>query len=277
MVVEQSTPTHESLRPEARELYGSDASGYDAGRPDYPERVYEVLVERCGLQPGLDVLECGPGTGQVTRRLAAAGAHIVAVEPDPGMGAFLRHTLAASDVEIIQASFEDAPLAKNHFDLMVAATSFHWVDQTIGLTKVQNALRPGGWAAIWWTIFGDPIRPDPFNEAVTELLGRDPGHQAPGSRFQLDERGRRTDLANAGLRNISSSRIEWSASMSTETTRALYDTMINVRRLPESERVRTLEAVESVVDGRFGGVVERPFVTALYTGQKPDLQEGGRS
>jgi SAM-dependent methyltransferase len=185
------------------------------------------------------------------------------------MGAFLGQTLPESEIEIVQTSFEDAPLPRSHFDLMVAATSFHWVDQAVGLTKVERALRPGGWAAVWWTVFGDPLRADPFNEALTELLGRDPGHQAPGSQFQLDERGRRTDLANTGFRNVSSSRIEWTASMSSESTRALYDTMINVRRLPEAERVRTLDVITTVVDDRFGGVVERPFVTVLYCGQKP--------
>jgi SAM-dependent methyltransferase len=273
-LVDQWAPTHESLRPEARGLYGADASGYDAGRPDYPERVYEVLVETCGLQSGVEIVECGPGTGQVTRRVVAAGARVVAVEPDPGMGTFLRQILPESDVEIVQATFEDAPLARDHFDLMVAATSFHWVDQTIGLPKVMDVLRPDGWAAIWWTIFGDPLRPDAFNEVLTELLGRDPGHQAPGSRFQLDEGSRRADLANAGFANVSSSRIEWTASMNAESTRALYSTMINVRRLPEAERARTLNAIQSAVDERLGGVVERPFVTVLYCGQKPGRETG---
>ncbi|MFZ0248481.1 MAG: class I SAM-dependent methyltransferase [Acidimicrobiales bacterium] len=272
----EEAPTHESLRPEARWLYGADASGYDAGRPDYPESVYAVLVESCGLQAGVDVVECGPGSGQVTRRLVAAGARVVAVEPDPGMRTFLRQILPAPDVEIIQATFEDAPLARDHFDLMVAATSFHWVDQTVGLNKVMDALRPGGWAAIWWTIFGDPLRPDTFNEVLTELLGRDPGHQAPGSRFQLDEGSRRADLTSAGFENVSSNRIEWTASMSTESTRALYNTMINVRCLPEAERARILDAIESVVDDRFGGFVERPFVTVLYCGQKPWRDNGKR-
>jgi SAM-dependent methyltransferase len=273
-VVDHLAPTHESLRSEARGLYGMDAPGYDEGRPDYPERVYEVLVERCGLKAGSEVLECGPGTGQVTRRIVAAGAHVLAVEPDPGMGDFLRHTLAESDAELIQATFEDAALARDHFDLMVAATSFHWVDQTIGLTKTRDALRPGGWAAIWWTIFGDPVRPDAFNEVVTELLGRDPGYQAPGSQFQLDEGARRRDLASAGFGNVTSSRIEWTAPMTSASSRALYNTMINVRRLPAAERTRTLDAIEGVVEDHFGGVVDRPFVTVLYTGQKADRASG---
>jgi hypothetical protein len=58
-------------RDEGRRLFGADPAGYDFARPGHAERVYEVLVERCGLRPGTSVLEVGPGTGQATRRLAA--------------------------------------------------------------------------------------------------------------------------------------------------------------------------------------------------------------
>ncbi len=35
------------------------------------------------------------------------------------------------------------------FDLAVAATSFHWVDQAQGWPKLKACLRPGAWAVIW--------------------------------------------------------------------------------------------------------------------------------
>src|ERR1039458_7195276 len=99
---EQPEPTHESLRAEARSVYGLDVAGYDAGRPEYPQRVYEVLETRCGLRAGSVVLECGPGTGQVTRRLVEAGARVVAIEPDPAMAAYLRQALQGKEVEVIE-------------------------------------------------------------------------------------------------------------------------------------------------------------------------------
>lgn len=57
---------HRHLAPEARQVYGTDPALYDAGRPDYPDRVYDVLMQRCGLQQGTRVLEIGPGTGLAT-------------------------------------------------------------------------------------------------------------------------------------------------------------------------------------------------------------------
>ena len=35
-----------------RSVFGGDPAAYDAIRPDYPEAVYAILRERCGLGPG---------------------------------------------------------------------------------------------------------------------------------------------------------------------------------------------------------------------------------
>jgi SAM-dependent methyltransferase len=158
----------EMLRAAARHPYGADANGYQAGRPDYPPQVYALLRDRCGIGPGSRILEIGPGTGQVTRHLLAAGAQIVAVEPDPGFAAYLRGHLP--QVQVVPCVFEEAEVGDG-FDAVVAATSFHWLDQSVALAKVHAALRPGGWAAIWWTIFSDPYREDPLLDAAIARLG----------------------------------------------------------------------------------------------------------
>ena len=82
---------HDVLRrEEGRRLFGLDPSVYEAGRPQYPSALYRALEDRCGLAGGARVLEVGPGTGLVTRRLLGAGASVVAVEPDANMAAHLR-------------------------------------------------------------------------------------------------------------------------------------------------------------------------------------------
>jgi len=43
----QEPVTLESLRDEARHVYGADAAGYAQGRPDYPEEIYRILTNRC--------------------------------------------------------------------------------------------------------------------------------------------------------------------------------------------------------------------------------------
>jgi SAM-dependent methyltransferase len=265
--------TLDSLREAARHVYGSDPAGYARGRPDYPEEVYEVLRGRCGLRPGSEVVEIGPGTGLVTRRLLAQGGTVVAVEPDPGLAGYLAGTLGGPGLEVLGETFEQAVLPAAAFDLAVAATSFHWVDQAAGLPKLGRVVRPGGWVALWWTIFDDPDRPDPFRDATARLLGEeDPGGQRRRSSFQLDEPQRRRDLERlGGFGDVRSQLIRSEVRFTAAQVPDFYGSLIEVRRRPPAERRSLLDSLQAIAERDFGGEITRPFVTALYTGQQNSL------
>jgi SAM-dependent methyltransferase len=260
----------EGARDIARHIYGQDPDGYDRGRPDYPEEVFDLLRSRCGLQPGAAVLEIGPGTGRVTARLIAEGARVTAVEPDPNLAAHLRATLGAGPVDVIAATFETADLPADHFDLIVAAMSWHWVDQASGLPKLRRVLRPGGWAVLWWTMFADPSRPDPFRDATAHVVPRPPSRpDDTRPPFELDAAGWRTAFIDgAGLTDVIDERVQWTARLDAAAIRALYASTIAVRRLPEPERNRVLDELEQIARVDFGGTVDRPMVTGVHAARR---------
>jgi len=99
------------------------------------------------------------------------------------MASYLSDTADAANLDVVIASFEEADITDDNFDLAVAATSFHWVNQEVGLTKLGKVLRPGGWVALWWTLFRDPDQPDEFSQALDHVLGS----VTPGA---FDEPGR---------------------------------------------------------------------------------------
>lgn len=123
---------------------------YDRIRPSYPDALFSELFSRFG--DDVRILESGPGTGQATASLIAHGAHVTAVEPGPHMADFLSQKFAGNaQIEVINAKFEDAPIATqlvDPYDVIFAATSFHWVDPEVRLHKAHDALRPGGAIAI---------------------------------------------------------------------------------------------------------------------------------
>jgi ribosomal protein S18 acetylase RimI-like enzyme len=59
------------MRPEARRAFGSDPENDDRARPSCPERVYELLMDPCGLMPGVTVLEIARRDGRVVGTLIA--------------------------------------------------------------------------------------------------------------------------------------------------------------------------------------------------------------
>src|SRR5262249_28261601 len=164
MAPEGSRPAEPFGREEGRTVFGRAAASYAEGRPGYPERVYEILRDRCGVGPTSRVVEIGPGTGQATERLVASGATVTAVEPSEDLASLLRARVARIDVVV--STFEDAELLQGTCDLVVSATAFHWVDPDVALPKIAAILRPGGWLALWWNVFGDPDEPDAFHDAT---------------------------------------------------------------------------------------------------------------
>jgi SAM-dependent methyltransferase len=162
------------------------------------------------------------------------GAEVVAVEPDAGFAGYLGRTLPA--VRVLRAPFEEA-VTGDGFDAVVAATSFHWLDQATALPALGRALRPGGWAAIWWSVFSDPYREDPLLRAASAKLGFEPGNQRGGTSFQLDTGARCDDLRRgAGLVDVDVELIPWDLPMTADQVRALFNSMIAVRRLPDERR-----------------------------------------
>jgi SAM-dependent methyltransferase len=251
---------------QGRHLFGQDPESYDAGRPDYPDRVYEILAAECGLGPGARVVEIGPATGLVTARLLAHQATVTAVEPSAPLADFLRAAHPTEALDVITAPFEEAELPDDAFDLAVAATSFHWVQPDVGAAKLRRIVKPGGYVALWWMMFEDPARPHEFDAAAEEILGMSPGTvmDPGGPPFQLDVDAHREYLTTAGFTGFAGEVIRSEVRMDAVRLRTLYASMALVLSHPPEERVRLLDAIENLVVDRFGGEVVRPFVTGFY-------------
>lgn len=122
---------------------------YDRARPGYPAQLLDDLVAISGVGERSSVLEVGCGTGQATRSLATIGCSLVAVEAGPRLAAFARKALAAQPhVEIETSRFEDWEDRGRRFDVVVAASSWHWIDPSVGWRRAHDVLRPGGWLAL---------------------------------------------------------------------------------------------------------------------------------
>jgi SAM-dependent methyltransferase len=106
---------------------------YDRVRPGYPDQLFADLAALTGTGDGGSVLEVGCGTGQATRSLAALGWSVTAVEPGARMAALARRRLAdLGDVHVERSTFEEWDDRGRRFDLVVAASAWHWVDPAVG-------------------------------------------------------------------------------------------------------------------------------------------------
>ncbi|HEV2498980.1 MAG TPA: class I SAM-dependent methyltransferase [Terriglobia bacterium] len=253
-----------------RRAFGFDPGGYHTARPSYPDWVFEVLCERCGLAPNAAAFEIGPGTGTATRRLLELGANpLVAIEPDDRLAAFLRETIPNEALTVVISTFEQARLREASFDLGISPTAFHWLNEDLALKKVAKLLRPGGWWAMVWNIFGDQDRPDPFHEATKALLNG-PSSPSAGSGeipFALDAEARLAALERSrAFENVEHRTSAWSLDLDPDQTVALYATYSNINIRQDREAVLT--ELGRIARDEFHGRVTRNMVTSLYVARR---------
>ncbi|HUZ55447.1 MAG TPA: class I SAM-dependent methyltransferase [Streptosporangiaceae bacterium] len=87
----------------------------------------------------------GPhGTGKATLPLARRGFLITCIEIGAELAGQARHNLAGwADLQVVQDALETwQPPARAGYDLVFAATSWHWIDPAVGLAGWMD-----GWMA----------------------------------------------------------------------------------------------------------------------------------
>ena len=124
--------------------FGRVADEYERVRPSYPATLVDAACSRAGLRPGSTVVEIGCGTGKLTCMLIERGLVVEAVEPDGDLIEVAGRIVPEQSVRFHQARFEDVELPPAAFPAVFAATSFHWVDPSVGWSKVASLLVPGG-------------------------------------------------------------------------------------------------------------------------------------
>jgi SAM-dependent methyltransferase len=254
------------LREVGRSVFGSDVEGYHSVRPGYPNDLFEMIAERVNLRDRFG--EIGPGTG-----LASAGLmglqprSFVAFEPDAYLAEFLRNRFPS--IDIAHEDFCEAKVAGN-FNLIAAASSFHWLDEDRALRKAHDLLAPDGCLSIWWNVYREAGIGDAFAEAVTPLLSNLdlPPSQTVEHHYGLDQEHHFDRLRSTGFSDVEYRLFRRERILTAAEARALYSTFSLVRVLAEPRRKALLDAIEGIVLDRFGGAAPSVLLTPIYIARK---------
>ncbi len=112
------------------------------------------------------VLDLAAGTGNLTRALREAFAHVVAVEPDAGMRALF-------DGEVLVGAAEAIPLADGAVDAVFVGEAFHWFDAARALAEVRRVGRGLAVLSRSWGIKEQPeLLPQPFVDDLDAVWAR---------------------------------------------------------------------------------------------------------
>ena len=158
------------------------------------------------------------------------------------------------------------------FDLVLAATAFHWVDPAIRYVKSAAALKPEAALAIINThhIAGGNQAFFVEVQACYEvhMPGTPPGlRPVPSDAIPVDTLA----LEASGLFGAPIvRRYEWLATYSTQLYLDVINTYSNNLALTPEKRQALNECIGSLIDNRFGGEIQKQYMTELIVAKKLD-------
>jgi len=265
------------------------ARQYDQARPGYPEPLFDDLVRLSGIPKGGRILEIGPGTGQATLPLARRGFSILGLELGASMARLCRHNLRQfPDVEIRNTAFEDWPVEPEAFDLVLAATAFHWIRPGTGHARTAKALKSGGSLALIWNFVDIPDKTGTVpSQGPVRLPGTVPALSDPrffdGLRAiyqrlaphihlslppeQRIERQRRKLVGSGLFGPVAVHRYPWQSEYTADRYIGLLKTMSDHSLLAPPVRNAVFRAIRNLIKDN-GGAFVRPVVATLFLAPK---------
>ena len=243
-----------------REIFDSVADAYDRARPSYPEQLVLDLVAIGNICEKSEVLEIGPGTGQLSVPLAEHGAKLVAVERGANLAEIARRNLSRfASAQVLDADFDQWEAPPALFDLVVAATSFHWLDPATRVAKCAALLRSGGSIAIVHTRWGVAHGDDPFfaaSQACYAQWHANPERALPQIRPD-DVALPCAELTGPLFDDIVHRRYLCKRVHTAATYCDLLGTFSDVLALDEGRRAGLLSCISRLIDQQFGGRIVR--------------------
>jgi SAM-dependent methyltransferase len=247
-------------REQLRTTFDRSAGWYDRIRPSYPDALVEDVIDLSGIPSKGRILEIGCGTGKATELFASRGYAMDCLEIGPDLAAVASAKLARfGHVRVVVSSFEEWEPGGQSYDLVIAATSFHWVDPRVAYVKSAAVLKPGCALAVFSNThvrqgegFFDRVQ-DVYRACAPSML-RD---------FPKPEQGQSTPVGTELFEEPLVRRYPWSVEYSADRYTELLGTYSDHISLPAAERSALFRGIADLIRDEYGGRVRKHYEAVL--------------
>jgi len=252
-----------------RVVFDRVAAEYDAMRPGYPEDAITFAVPVAPVDGGR-LLEVGCGSGQATRSLLERGYRITAIDISPNLLTIARNHFGDRDnLTFLQTSFEEFSADRTDaYDVILAPSSWHWIDPEIGFQRASDLLRSGGLLSIMAHITPSPRRG--FDQVVQSVYSRVVPEWTirPETRTTSDViRGFAVAMEGSGrFESVEAAEFLWTRTMERDEYLRLLGTYSDHRSLPDAQFRELCTGIGELIDREYGGRIEREFATFVCRG-----------
>ena len=260
---------------------------YDKARPTFPDELIGDVLKFTRPVHGQLALEIGAGTGKATTPFLNAGYDVTAVEIGSNMADFLRDKFGGyPNFNVIVSAFEDVVLEVNRYDLVYAATSFHWIDAAIGCPKVFRLLKHGGTFALFRYNYAVDTGDKRLHEEIRAVYEKHYFTYYTGKSWQSDEGKSKeqrkaelkeprcmtenygfADMSAYGFTDVTIGQYDVSRTFDADEYIEYIDTMSDNRSLPDANRSAFYAGIRNAII-KYGEYYTEDLIFQLYMGRK---------
>jgi SAM-dependent methyltransferase len=176
-------------------------------------------------------------------------------------------------VNILNGAFETWAPPQAGFDLVFAATAWHWIDPAVRYRKAWELLRDGGHLAFWEAAHVFPAGGDPFFRELQDVYdeigeGLPAGAQFPAAAELPDQRA---GIEATGLfTDVTIRRFGWEIEYTADEYIRLLDTFSGHIAMAQWQRDRLYGEIRRRLAERPDGRLRRGWGAALHVARRCD-------
>lgn len=255
---------------EFQRTFDNAAADYEKSRPLYVEELYDDIFKYQPLHGESRVLEIGMGTGKATEPILATGCQLTGIEPGENLIQLVREKLGKyPNLTIFNGTLQEYSCASESFDLIYAATAFHWIPEEYGYQRVYELLKKGGtFARFAYHAGPDHSRPELARE-IQALYRKYMDRSEAPKEFDLEAARQLAQVAERyGFIDVDYKLYHMTKDFTADEYMELLRTYSDHMAMEETSRQQLFEGIHAAIQ-KHGGAVTVYYTIDLELARKP--------
>lgn len=228
---------------------------YDKSRPMYVKELYDDIFQYKQIGSNSNVLEIGIGTGKAAGPILEKGCHLDAIEPGEHLAAFAKERFKEyNNFKVFNQTLQDYVCPGESYDLIYAATAFHWIPEEYGYKRVYELLKQGGVFARFAYHAGADKSRESFTAEIQALYQKYMNSSGSPKEYTAEDAKELADIAKKyGFTDTEYKLYHWTKDFTADEYVELLKTYPNHMAIAPENREKLFEGIRAAIN-KNGGV-----------------------
>lgn len=249
--------------------FDNATTDYDESRPFYVDELYDDIFRYKSIDSSSKVLEIGIGTGKATLPILESSCQLTAIEPGERLAEFSKERFQGyRNFALYNQTLQEYKCPSETFDLIYAATSFHWIPEEYGYKRVYELLKKGGVFARFGYHAGKDKKRETLTAEIQEVYEKNMNVTGEPKEYCEEDAKELAEIApKYGFVDTEYKLYHWTKDFSADEYMKLLRTYPNHMALEQANREKLFEGIHNAIN-RNGGEITIYYTMDLHLGRK---------